>query len=89
MAGGFLVERVVVLLLAWLSAGVGTLSLVRVGASTAVLLLYLVSDVALSLRRGRSYGDVTAMWRIAPVVSVAAVVVVLSLRAGAVWLLAR
>lgn len=87
VAGGFLVETVVVLLLAWLFAGVGTLSLVVVGASTAVLLLYLVFDVALSLRRRRSYGDVTAMWRIAPVASVAAMVILLAVRVGAVWLL--
>lgn len=87
VAGGFLVETVVLLLIASMFQGFGTFSLIAVGVSTTLVLMYLVSDVALSRRDARPYGDMAAMWTIAAVPTVVALVAVLLLRTGAILLL--
>jgi len=87
VAGGVLVETVLMLFIAALCRGFGSLSLVIVGASTALLLMYLVADVALSLQRRRPYGDFGAMFTIARGPTVVTIMVVLLVRTVAIFLL--
>lgn len=87
VAGGFLLETFVLLVLAAVFHGFGTLSIVIVAASTAVFVTYLICDVALSIHRARPYGDIAAMWHIFRAATVVAIVAVLLLRTGAIFLL--
>lgn len=84
VAGGVVVETVVVLLLAAVLRGQGSLPLVLVGTSTALLVAYLLADVALSARRARPYGDVAVMWTVAAVPTAVLVGAVLAVRVAAI-----
>ncbi len=89
VAGGFLFETTVVLLLAVAFRDIGTLPLVLVGASTVILLLYLIADISLSLRRSVPYGDAGAMWTISRAPTGLVLGAVLVARGGAVALLVQ
>jgi hypothetical protein len=88
VAGGVVVETVVVLALAAVFRGQGALSLVLVGTSTALVMAYLLADLTLSIRRAHPYGDFAAMWTITTVPTVTVIVVILLVRAGALLALA-
>lgn len=64
IAGGFIVETAAMLTLAFATQGVGSLPVIVLITSTAILLLYLVADGLGFLRSGQPTGDAGAMWQI-------------------------
>lgn len=80
VAGGFVVETAVVVMVAGLLSGFGTWPVVVLGASTGLLVAYLIGDVVLSAWRKRPYGDVAVMWVLAPSLTVVMILMVLALR---------
>jgi len=80
VAGGFLLETMVVLALAAAFRDVGTFSIVILATSTALMAFYVIVDVVLSRRRGTAYGDLAVMWGLYRVLTAAVLVVVLLAR---------
>lgn len=84
IAAGIVVETAVALVLVMIFFAAGSLPLVIAGASTGVLIAYLLADVVMSKGRGLPYGDFTAMRRIYPAASIATIGVAVVLRAVAI-----
>lgn len=78
VAGGFLVETGVVLLLVLAFQDHRTLALLVLGASSFVFVTYLLLDVITALRAGVAAGDGSAMWRL----SIPATLVALAITGG-------
>lgn len=80
VAGGFLVETALVLLLVLTLHDHRVLALLVLGASSFVFVLYLLLDVIASARGGTAAGDASAMWRLSVPATLAALVSVSFLR---------
>lgn len=87
VAGGFLVETLVMLLVGGLLRDTGDLATVVLGASTALLVVYIAGDMVASGRARKPYGDVGVLWEIQPAATVLFLLLVLAARASAALLL--
>ncbi|QFG69576.1 hypothetical protein [Ornithinimicrobium pratense] len=83
VAGGFLLETGLVLLLVVILQGFGAVALLMLGVSSALFCFYLLADAIASKRSGVAYGDCGAMWRISAPATLIGLTALISLRVAA------